>query len=255
MPCFLPPTLPRPTEVIHEISPRDPSVTTVSRSGIRVRFPSRKGLRSFTLVEMLVVLAIMAILAALSVAAFNAIVGAGNVVSSAYNVSDIVELARNEAITRQSYVWLGCSNFTSPGASGVVFAAVSSIDGSTNSAQTNLMGLSQPLHVNGMVLTDWNALKAATRGTYTNTAPKSVSTNTAGISFQDGPAQFNGTTITFTPRGEALLKGAPSPTDGYDLSIDISLRQTHGASVAANADDAAVVIDGATGNPSIVRLQ
>jgi len=216
---------------------------------------NKKG-RSFTLVELLVVIGIMVLLAVLAVPAFNSIAGAHSVVSGVYRVQAFVELARDEAVSRQSYVWIAVTNAAS-GANTpeVVLAATASIDGSTNNIQTNLTSIAPPLRISGMVLTNWGALKPATQSFFTNGVPESVSTNTGGITFHYGSQPFGPATITFTPRGEAMLLGTPGTTDGYTENIDISLRQAHGTTVSADADDAAVVIDGATGNPLIVRIQ
>ncbi len=204
---------------------------------------------------MLIVMGIMAILTGVSAVAVNSLLSASRVDSGAYNVSSFVELARNEAIARRSYVWVGFTNVTvGPAAPQLVVAAVASIDGSTNSTQSNLLPLAPPLHVPGVALSNWSSLKTATQALFTGGATDSISTNTAGISFTAGTAQFTGTTITVTPRGQALLKGVPSARDGYIQYMDISFLQAIGSHVT-NRNDASVVLDGSTGNPSIVQVQ
>ena len=209
----------------------------------------------FTLVELLVVLTIIGAVVALAAAAITSIMGARQVSSGAYDVQQLVELARNEAMTRQTYVWIGCLNTRREGEPEVDLAAVYSRDGSTNSVSSNLLPLAKPLRIAGVMGIEWNALKESTRALFTNAVPKSVMANGNGITFSVNQARFAGATLTFTPRGEALLKGAPGPDDGYDASIDISLRRSRGGAVRSDSDDAAVVIDGATGNPQLIRLQ
>lgn len=210
---------------------------------------------AFSLLELLVVMAIVTLLSLAALPAFHAIASAHGVTKGAYDLAELVELARSEAVARQTYVWVGVATNNSSGNAEVIAASVYSRDGSgTNTNTVNLAALSKVIHLRNAALASWSDLKAGTKAQFTNQVPASIATNTGGISFNVGGAVFQSRTITFTPRGEATLSGSVGPDDGFDPGIDIGFRQARGATVLPGADDAAVVIDGATGMARIIRL-
>ena len=216
----------------------------------------------FTLIELLGVMAIIGLLTALTVPAINSLASAHGVAQGAYSVADLLELARNEAVAKQTYVWVAFQNATVFGSSELQMAAVYSKDGSDGTkynadpvaTAANLGSLTKVLLVQNVTLTSWSALQSRTRALYAVQTPVSVASSKTGLAFKVGPTQFSGLTLTFTPRGQAMLQAEPGLDGGYDAAIDVSFRQTHGTNVSPNADDAAVVIDGSTGTPTIVRL-
>lgn len=209
------------------------------------------------MVELLVVMAVMAVMATLAVTGFNSIVQAHTVSRGVYEVAGLLELARSQAVARQTYVWVGFQSATGRGGPELQMAAVYSVDGTgTNTASTNLMPLSKVLRVKNVTLVEWSSLKEMTRNLVSGENPSSVATNLDGITLSAGAVRFDTpTTVTFTPRGESLLKGAAAGTDGYNPWIDVSFRQTYGNSIRPNADDGAVLVNGATGavRPLILR--
>ncbi len=217
------------------------------------RSPSHQG---FTLFELLVVLSIMAILALISVPIISSIAAAKNLDGGINDLVGMIERARSEAVTRQTYVWLGIAPVqTSSGTMQVDVAMVCSKDGTgTNTAASNLTNLTKVVHLTNLSLTDWGGLKQSTKDLFTTATPASFSTNATGITFTAGQTSFTGKTVTFTPQGEVMLKGAAKGDDGFDSWIDISIRQAHGTYVATTADDAAVLIQGSTGTVQVVRL-
>lgn len=217
--------------------------------------PPTEHRQAFSLIELLVVMAVIGLLAAVTVSAFNAIAGAHGVSQGAYELSGFLELARSEAVARQTYVWVGVITTNVHGGSEVRMAAVCSRDGSANASPANLMNLIKVLRLQSVVLTNWGGLKPETRNVFSNGVPQSVATNSSGIAFSAGTSQFAKSTLTFTPRGEAMLMGSPGSYDGYPPYIDISIRQAHGTVVTDEADDASVVVDGATGSSTMVQLQ
>lgn len=214
-------------------------------------------LKGFTLVELLAVIAIIVLLAMATGPAVSAIAGARGVNRTAYEISGLLEFARAEAVTRQTYVWVGFKNATNNGSQELQMAAVASRDGSgTNVASANLMSLGRIIRGKNVALSSWADLKTATRGLMpAGTKLSSLSASSDGISFQVGTNRFDtGKTITFTPRGEALLTGTSGPNDGYEPLIDVSFRQSWGSVVPPNADDAAILVDGATGAVRTLKL-
>jgi prepilin-type N-terminal cleavage/methylation domain-containing protein len=218
--------------------------------------------KGFTLMEMLVVLAIISVLSALAIPALVSLMQARNLTQNIDQLSGMLEVARNEAITRDTYVWVGIQSMTANGNSGLQVAAVASIDGTgNNTGSSNLIGVAKVVMLENVMLCAWSSLKATTRALSTSyfsvpIAPLSLANNVNGISFQSGSTEFNQkTSITFTPRGQALLPGAVSIATGYDPYIDVSLRETNRTQIPVNAEDTSIVIDGSTGAIQILRLQ
>jgi prepilin-type N-terminal cleavage/methylation domain-containing protein len=105
-------------------------------SGLTSHFFARR--TAFTLVELLVVVAIMVIMIGLAVPAMNALKGAGDITSMAYDVRAALQTARNYAITNKTYTWIGffeedlANTGKSPAIAGVgrlVISTVASKDG------------------------------------------------------------------------------------------------------------------------------
>ncbi|XHR30593.1 MAG: Tfp pilus assembly protein FimT/FimU [Chthoniobacteraceae bacterium] len=217
--------------------------------------PMKKGCRvkGFSLVELLVVMGIIVMLVFVAIPIFRGMQSAQMVTQGTYDAAGLLELARMEAITRRTYVWVGFQNSTPPGE--IRMAAVYSRDGTSDANASNLMNLTRVLHIKNALMTNWDDLKNSTRSLLTDGTSISVALNSAGISFTAGTSRFEKTTITFTPRGQAMLKGTPTADDGYIPLIDVSFRQSHGQTVQPNADDSALIVNGATGTPKIIQLQ
>lgn len=209
-------------------------------------------MQGFTLVEVLAVIGIIAAISVSTVPALQSFGGSQGVNQGLYDVAGLLELARNEAITRQAYVWVGFDNKTVDGQSVLCMAAVCAKDGSANS--TSLVRLTRVIQVRNAILVNWSSLKPETRAIISGSNPVSVADNQTSL-VPGAMGEVLQKSITFTPRGEALLSSSPNSTTPYDTRIDLSFRQTKGTLVLANADDAAVIIDGSTGTLRQVRLQ
>lgn len=208
------------------------------------------------MIELLVVIAILMVLVSLAIIGFKNIATSRGVTQAAADVAGLLELSRNEAVTRQSYVWVAIQEATNSGSIEVQMIAAYSADGST-AGGTNLIPLSRLLTVRGVGLANFSSLKQETRDLFTNSsAINELTTNSAGIVFTNLPAaRFTGkSTITFTPRGEAMLRGAPTSTDGFDPAIGIGLVPARGTVKASGGDDAGVILEGSTGVARVIRL-
>ena len=213
---------------------------------------SASGSHAFTLLELLLVIAIIVLLAAAITPVFNSIGQARGVTEAAYQVVAAVDLARSEAVARQTYVWLGLQPQTNFGNLDLRIGLVYSKDGSgTNTNTANLQPIGKATLIQRTALVDpsgWGAGEVGTSlGTFSSFPVSGGLTFTIGSS----PA-FAGRTVTFTPLGEVMTNSAPSATDGFDPRIAIGLRQSRGTTAAANTD-IAVVIDGSVGIPTLYR--
>src|SRR5436853_4669343 len=107
------------------------------RSG---RALARAGAGGFTLVELIVVIALISTLMVLVAPAFTGIKSAGDVTNAAYTIKDALEQARTYAMAYKTYVWIGfyeepagqpSTNPATPGTGRIVISTIASADGTT----------------------------------------------------------------------------------------------------------------------------
>jgi Tfp pilus assembly protein FimT len=190
---------------------------------------------------------VISLLAAAVVTGFNEIGRARGVTEAAYQIASAVELCRSEAVSRQSYVWLGFQPQTNTGSSDLRLGMVYSMDGSsTNTNSTNLMPLGKALLIQSVALAPVNTSIA------TNFSGVDLSTVGAGMSFIIGTNKFTGPTITFMPLGEVTTNPSPTNTDGFDPILGVELRPTRGTQILAT-NVIELLIDGSVGIPTIIR--
>ena len=92
----------------------------------------------FSLVELLVVVALLALLSSFAVAAMRDVASSKGIEAAAFEAKGLIEFARSEAMVRQSPVWIAFRNATNDGRLEVQAAVFGSIDGTLNSSGTNL---------------------------------------------------------------------------------------------------------------------
>ncbi len=208
----------------------------------------------FSLVELLVVVAIISIMVSFVVTGFKNIAVSRGVGQAASDINGILELARNEAVTRRTYVWATFQEAPNSGILEIQMALAGSIDGTPNAAGTNLTSLSRVVRARNVGLTNWAGLKSGTNTGVTDLVGSSV-----GITYANLSTKFtNRATITFTPRGEAMLEGSPAATDGFDALIGIGIVPARGDVKQTTAtglkEDSAVLLDGSTGMSRVLRV-
>lgn len=213
-----------------------------------------RGRGAFSLIELLVVLNIVAYLVWFAAPALFSILTGQGVSEAAYDFSSAVEQARNEAVTRKTYVWLAMQEEVRDGNLGIRIGAVRSKDGMANTSPSNLIPIGKPILVSHVGLVEMGLPN-------TNNVITTALTNGAvdltdalgGIRFQIGKVSFDqGRTVTFMPRGEASTNPVPTASSGFDPLMLLSLRQTHGTK-RTTGNDVTVAIDGSVGTPFIYR--
>jgi prepilin-type N-terminal cleavage/methylation domain-containing protein len=95
---------------------------------------------AFSLMELMVVIAIITILMVLVIPAFTTMKSAGDITSAAYTIKGVLEQARTYAMANNTYAWVGfyeedvsrsSTNPATPGTGRVVISIVASTDGTT----------------------------------------------------------------------------------------------------------------------------
>lgn len=197
---------------------------------------------AFTLVELLVVMAIILIMMVVALPAFNAIKGGGDVTKAAYDVAGALEAAATYARAANTYVWVGfyeengsvaSAKPATPGVGRLVISVVYSKDGTqivnptsggTAIDPTRLGQLGRLIKVDNMhfgdvpnpgspapkgAKTDWETRPSVVSGSSTYRIGQSTPAATA-FSFQypvgSATAQYTFTKmIQFSPQGVAVM--------------------------------------------------
>jgi prepilin-type N-terminal cleavage/methylation domain-containing protein len=250
--------------------------------------PELRGRDAFTLLELLIVMAIIIILTALLAPAFTNLKSAGDVTSTAYTISGLLEQARSYAMANNTFVWVGFkevdvsnSASVSPQTTGVgrvAVAIIASKDGTRGYDATN-SSLSNPAwttYSNGANLVAISKLQrfenihlATTLNGFGNQPP--TSGNMARPYIQSNNYVIGNAPTSVTPfdwpLGSALNAGQYSfqkvinfdpqgvariqystNTNGIGAYMEIGLQQTHGTAVSSSANVAALQIDCMTGS-------
>ena len=246
-------------------------VATVADNAVRAREPC-----GFTLVELIVVIALISTLMVLVAPAFTGIKSAGDVTSAAYTIKDALEQARTYAMAYKTYVWIGfyeepagqpSTNPATPGTGRIVISTIASADGTTVYNPRSLAAI-DPTRV-----TQLNKL-VKVEGTHLATFPDGSGT---GDTFDSRPAAIYETAkigdttppnpsltpfqypvgnpapaaqytfvkaVEFSPRGEARINNR-----NYTLKTvaEIGLQPTHGTAVDLNSRNIIAIQFGALG--------
>ncbi len=233
----------------------------------------RRAVAGFSLVELLVVLAIISILASIMLLSISGTKSSRDLGRAAYEIQGVLEQARTSAMAGNTYVWVGffeedpLAAATTPQAAGngqLVIAVVSSQDGTNLSSQVTasqklppaaLTALTKLLKIPNVHLdANLTAAATATRPAATYEVNPTVQSGSATFDFPistggGAPAYHFQQILQFNPQGDAsVIYGNPTQY------IEIGLRPSHGNIVAAtNPDVAAIQITGIGGQVMTYR--
>lgn len=183
--------------------------------------PRSQGISAaFSLIEMLIIVALIILVMALTAPALVGIVQGQGMKRAIGDVSGIAEQARSEAMATSTWTWLGFAQQDKGTHSELVAVVVASLDGTTNMAQNNLRMISPPIRIENVkllsTLTEWG------QGV-TGTVPLSGANFSFSQNIRGQTVTFNNTVLGFNSQGEATRgDGAVPPW------IEIGLRELKG---------------------------
>ncbi len=146
-------------------------------------------------------MAIIGLLAVFAVPAVTSIGQARGVSEAASQVASAVELARSEAIVRQTYVWFGLQPQTNSGSLDLRLGMVYSKDGSTNTNAANLQPIGRSRLIQRAGLVDLSSVNVGTN----LTSATDLSTFNSGLTFEIGAFRFENGRADPSPLGRMTL--------------------------------------------------
>lgn len=212
---------------------------------------------AFTLTELLAVLAIVGLLMALGVPALSSLATAGNINRSTDQVSLMLDLARSEAMSKNTYVWLGLKNETANGGSQLRLAVVRSLDGSSN--PTNIRPSAKSVLLEGVKLVGLTDLAGALQSKISSDLPSGSTVDMSAPGTTQSFVAANQTFtafILFTPEGEALVPTSAVTTAATPFvpCVVIALRSAKGTQLPASDVNGTCIVLKAGNHQQIYRL-
>jgi type II secretory pathway pseudopilin PulG len=250
-----------------------------------------ESVRSFTLLELLIVVALIGLLLGLIAPAFTTIKSGTDATSAAYTIKGALDSARTYAKSHNTYTWVGffeedasqsSTNPATPGNGRIVISIIASKDGSEvytsvgspaadiDSNGTRLLQVGKLIKLENMHLRTFSngngtgetfLTRPAVPGGFPDNAkigdtspPDSLRYFHYPATVTEGAAQYSfRKMIQFSPRGECRPQN-----DNYEMRpfIEVGLQQTHGTTPPALADptNCAVQLTGFSGNVKIYRM-
>ena len=247
-------------------------------SAIRGTATGGRGRRysSFTLLELLIVLGIVAMLMLLIAPAFTTIKGGTDVTSAAYTIKGVLDTARTYAKANNTYAWVGFSGSIGSTVTGnVSLCVVASKDGTDLGTSVNQVGnrvdITPGLTPVGKIMKLENAHIGDTGTPQPSPSPAPEFETRAAVNvnyrigasgsqydsdyyFLEQGTQFD-RWIRFSPRGETVVKGGSTQITQY---AEVGLLPTHATTMAVSINPAsgnlvAIQISGLGGNVRIYR--
>lgn len=203
------------------------------------------------------VIGIISILLVAVIPAFNSINSGRGFASAVDQVTAALESARAEAMATRTYVYVGFVNtVNSDGTAELRCGAVSSLDGTSNTAATNLRPVTKLLKLPNILMTNYATLPAVVK----SAADASLQTEAdyvinfpATIYLKDkfnDPAFDSCPTVRVSPQGEILY--SLNSAVFFRTTTSVGLVPTHGAT-PVTTDGAIVSYYGGSGQLRVTR--
>ncbi len=233
----------------------------------------------FTITELLVVVAIITVLISLCLPAVNSILGARGLTRATSEIYDLIELARNEAMSTQGYVYLGFANTINANGNDELVGAVLSSPGgkagvTSNAGQSYLVRLQYATAIfrwENVRLIPFSDLIPGVQALRETTTQSLSLCDRDALDFQIGLNYMTSTPVAykafiFSPQGHALFQSKETYGPGYtrfseltistpyERWIDIAIKPTRaGADLPNPSDQAALILNGVNGQVQILR--
>jgi prepilin-type N-terminal cleavage/methylation domain-containing protein len=180
------------------------------------RDASKRAQDAFSLIELMVVIAIIVLVSALIAPAFRSLKGAGDVTSAAYTVKSVLEQARTYAMANNTYTWVGfyeedvsqpSTNPPTPGVGRLVMSIVAANDGLQGfdpiavASPTNRLDIARLIQVGKLIKIENVHLPLF-----------AIPTGTAGNSFDSRPAVQNDPVVGYNDSRFGELNASPPNT-------------------------------------------
>jgi prepilin-type N-terminal cleavage/methylation domain-containing protein len=220
--------------------------------------------RGFTLIEIMVVLGIVVIILGFTAPSVVGILRGKKVEQALSTVSDVLERTRVEAVTQNTYRWVGLANVTgSDSVSGQDELWILSFKGKSGESRITESGAILPFgplrRVEGVSLVPQGKLPAAIKGLLPQ-----ESTDFADVASSSKPLKWAGSgssgskdfarLILFTPRGEALIETGDADLPAPQFYLWLGLCKTRSGEVpSGETDSAGLTVSGLTGRVNVVR--
>ena len=177
---------------------------------------SKRAKDAFSLIELMVVIAIIVLVSALIAPAFRSLKGAGDVTSAAYTVKGVLEQARTYAMANNTYTWVGfyeedvsqpSTNPPTPGVGRLVMSIVAANDGVQGfdpiavASPTNRLDIARLIQVGKLIKIENVHLPLF-----------AIPTGTAGNSFDSRPAVQNDPVVGYNDSRFGELNASPPNT-------------------------------------------
>jgi prepilin-type N-terminal cleavage/methylation domain-containing protein len=231
---------------------------------------------AFTLLELIVVLAIMGTLALIGSMAFQGLQNANRFSQNVYQLADAIKLARSYAVANDTYVYLGVTETDqtqNPGSTPQVagtgrvdIGLVATKDGtafdSTNYNSSDLVLIRPAATLDMIHIT--NSLPAATSGGMARPSNNVNNLESGSALFatafslplgsNQGAGKYNFTlSIPFNPQGAITVNGSAVQYVEIDLVPCVGAAIPTGPTSANQGNQAALIVDGATGAITVYR--